>query len=195
MKEALNNLVNIISERRTIKPDQYSGAVLDDSLIQKILEQANWAPTHGYTEPWRFVVYKGAALERLGEFLANFNQGDPEAPDFNKIRYNRIKSRPSMASHVIGVAMLPGTNPKIPEIEEVSAVAMAVQNMWLTCHAMGLGAYWSTGKAAFSDEFCEFMGFDKQYKSLGLFYIGATEKNNPPGRRISNIDTKVRWES
>ncbi len=195
MSEKAKDLSSIIAERRTIKPDQYTEEIIDDSIIQEILEQANWAPTHGYTEPWRFVVYKGEAKKRLGSFLADYNQPDPNAEDFNQMRYDRLSGRPLLASHVIGIAMLGGTNPKIPEIEEISAVAMAVQNMWLKCHELGLGAYWSTGKVAFSDELRTFMGLDEKHRSLGLFYIGKPVNDNPQGRRISSIDEKVRWES
>lgn len=30
-------------------------------------EAANWAPTHGITEPWRFVILQGEAIERLNQ--------------------------------------------------------------------------------------------------------------------------------
>lgn len=195
MNEALVHLKSIIAERRTVKPDTFSGELIDDHFINQILEQANWAPTHGFTEPWRFVVYKGEALKRLGRFLADYDQPDPEAEGFNQIRYDRIANRPVLASHVIAIAMKPGTNPKIPEIEEVSAVAMAVQNMWLMSHALGLAGYWSTGKVAFSDELRDFMALDDSHQALGLFYLGKPGKENPKGRRITDISTKVRWES
>lgn len=194
MNESLSHLRQIIAERRTVKPDKYLPEAIDDHFVQTILEQANWAPTHGYTEPWRFVVYKGAALARLGTFLADFNQPNKDADDFNEIRYKRLQERPTMASHVIGLAMQVGSNPKIPEIEEVAALSMAVQNMWLTAHALGLGAYWSTGSVAFSDELRNFMGFDEQHKAMGLFYLGKPAIENPVGRRLSSIEAKVRWE-
>lgn len=195
MKESISIVKNLLSERRTIKPDQYTGEPVDDHFINQILEQANWAPTHGYTEPWRFVVYKGEALKRLGAFMAKYDQGNPQAEDFNQMRYDRLANRPLKASHVIGIAMKPGTNPKIPEIEEVCAVAMAVQNMWLMAYSLGLGAYWSTGSIAFSEALRTFMGFDESHKTLGLFYIGKPAIDNPKGRRISGVESKVRWES
>jgi len=194
MKEELAILKRILAERRSIKPEDYSGELIDDHFVKLILEQANWAPTHGYTEPWRFVVYKGEALNRLGQFLATYDQADPEAEGFNQIRFDRKANRPTMASHVIGIAMKSGTNPKIPEIEEVAAVAMAVQNMWLMTHTLGLGSYWSTGEVAFSEALRDFMGFDEDHKAMGLFYLGKPTKENPKGRRISEIESKVSWE-
>lgn len=192
MKDILSK---IIAERRTVKADTFSGELIADLEIQEILEQANWAPSHGYTEPWRFVVYKGEALKALGRFMADFNQPDKDADDFNEVRYNKLLKKPLLASHVIGIAMKPNSNPKIPEIEETCAVAMAVQNMWLYIHSMGYGAIWSTPSFAFNDEFRAFLKFDDSHKSMGLLYIGKTTKANPSGRRISTIETKVRWES
>ncbi len=190
-----DSIAQIISERRTIKPDSFTGELIADSEIQKVLEQANWAPTHGYTEPWRFVVYKGDALQRLGQFMADYDQPNRDSDTFNEIRYNKLLNKPLLASHVIGVAMKSGTNPKIPEIEEICAVAMAVQNMWLYLHSLGYGAIWSTPGFAFKDALRDFMKLDDSHKSMGLFYIGIPSKSNPMGRRISAIDAKVRWES
>ena len=188
-------LAQIIAERRTIKPDTFTGEIIADSEIQEILAQANWAPTHGYTEPWRFVVYKGEALKQLGQFMADYDQPNKDVEGFNKIRYNKLLNKPLLASHVIALAMKPGSNPKIPEIEEICAVAMAVQNMWLYAHSLGYGAIWSTPGFAFKDEFRNYMKLDDSHKSMGLFYIGQASKSNLVGRRVSKIDTKVRWES
>ena len=35
------------------------------SVIEQLLEAANWAPTHGRTEPWKFVVLGRAQQEEL----------------------------------------------------------------------------------------------------------------------------------
>lgn len=35
------------------------------ATVEKILEAANWAPTHGKTEPWRFVVLSPTAFTEM----------------------------------------------------------------------------------------------------------------------------------
>ena len=40
---------------------------MSSELLRAMLEAANWAPTHGITEPWRFVVLQGEAIDRLGD--------------------------------------------------------------------------------------------------------------------------------
>lgn len=187
-------LSDLIENRRTVKPAAYNGKNLDKSVVEKILESANWAPTHGYTEPWRFVVYSGDSLIELGAFLAHLDQPDKTIKDFNETRYKRLLAQPSLASHVIGIAMRRGDNPKIPELEEVCAVAMAVQNMWLTAHALNVAAYWSTGGLAYTDELRDYFGFDAQHHAMGFFYLGLTDAEPLKGRRISSIESKTVWK-
>ena len=127
MTEEWRVISEVISKRRTVKPKDFTGERVDDEIIEKLLEQANWAPTHAYTEPWRFTVFSDEGLKKLGDFYASLDQPDSSIHNFNKARYAKFKERPLMCSHVIGVGMMPGLNPKIPEIEEVCAVAMAVQ--------------------------------------------------------------------
>lgn len=193
MNEHLKHLEDIIENRRTIKPDQYTGERIDDEMVQEILASANWAPTHGYTEPWRFTIFSGDGLATLGEFMADLDQPNREAEGFNQMRYDKLRNRPLKCSHVIGIGMKRGNNPKIPEIEEICSVAMAVQNMWLMAHAHGLGAYWSTGAMAFKDETRDFFGLSADDRSLGFFYMGKPAIQHPKGRRLSSIDEKVRW--
>lgn len=193
MNEHLSFLKEIIAERRTIKPDQYTGEKVDDLIIQQILDSANWAPTHGYTEPWRFTVFAEDGLATLGDFLANQNQPNRDAEDFNQVRYDRLRNSPLKCSHVIGIGMKRGDNPKIPEIEEICATAMAVQNMWLTAHALGLGSYWSTGAKAFTSEMRDLFGLGENDLSLGLFFIGKPAIPNPMGRRVSKVEDKTNW--
>ncbi len=187
-------LKSIIANRRTVKPAAYNGIQIEKSVVEEILESANWAPTHGYTEPWRFVVYSGESLKQLGAFLADNDQPNKDAEDFNETRYNRLSEMPSLASHVIGIAMRRGDNPKIPEVEEVCAVAMAVQNMWLTAHALNIAAYWSTGGVAFSDALRDYFGFDSQHHAMGFFYLGLTDTEALMGRRITSIENKTVWK-
>ena len=71
----LKSISELIEFRRTVKPidatgqPNYSERSVSSETIQQILSNANWAPTHGLTEPWRFTVYQGNALTDLAELL------------------------------------------------------------------------------------------------------------------------------
>ena len=52
-----------------------------------------------------------------------------------------------LSSAIIAVSMKRDVTEKIPEIEEIEAVACAIQNMLLTATAYGLGTFWSSPKS------------------------------------------------
>ena len=60
-----NTLQEIVINRRSSKPAALNGKKIDDQQIRQLLELANWAPSHGLTEPWRFIVYSGEAVRQF----------------------------------------------------------------------------------------------------------------------------------
>lgn len=180
-----------IAKRRTVKPDRYTGEVVPDELIWQMLAAANWAPTHGHTEPWRFVVFSG---DRKKDLLLFLNQLDNAMNGPNEVRGEKRARSFELTSHIIAIIMKRGENPKIPELEELLATAMAVQNMWLVASELGLGSYWSTGALAYRPELTRFLGFDPENdKALGFFYVGMPISGMPNGKRLSAITEKVTW--
>ncbi|SFE62003.1 nitroreductase family protein [Thermoflexibacter ruber] len=187
--EQINHLIR---HRRSTFPRQYSGEKVEKAIIEQILENANWAPTHGKTEPWRFFVFTGEGLQKFADFQAEMYQKFTPLEKFSPEKYEKMKQDPLKASHIIGIAMKRQKEGKIPEIEEVEAVACAVQNMYLTATAYGLGAYWSTGGVTYMEEAKEFFGLGEKDKLLGFFYIGKIATPSPDGERFP-ISEKVSW--
>lgn len=185
----MEGILKNILERRTVKPDRYTGETVDDAYIEKMLLAAHWAPTHGYTEPWEFKVFTREGKNVLFEFLKSWHIDNGD----NAIKIEKTRKRIDQSSHIISIGMKRGDNPKIPEIEELLAVGCAVQNMWLVAHAAGLGAYWSTGARAFQPRMRDFLGLSEADKSLGFLYVGEKATATMPGHRLSNIEDKVKW--
>jgi nitroreductase len=185
----MNAVLNNILERRTIKPDRYTGNTVDDKLIEEMLLAAHWAPTHGNTEPWQFKVFTSDGRHVLFDFLKQWHLdiGD------NEIKIEKTRKRIFQTSHIISLGMKRGDNPKIPEIEELLAVGASVQNMWLVAHANGLGAYWSSGARAFQDRMRNFFGLSEGDKSLGFLYVGEKATADRTGHRLTTIEDKVEW--
>ena len=92
-------------------------------------------------------------------------------------------ARPFLSSVAIVVCMERGNNEKIPEIEEVEAVACAIQNMCLTATAYGLGSFWSSPKIIYSKEMNSYLNLREQDKCLGILYLGYTTIDWPRGQR------------
>jgi nitroreductase len=183
-------LENLIRNRRSLYPRSYNDQHITDDEIWHILENANWAPNHKKTEPWRFRVLRGDALVRLGEFLAGIYKKKTPEHLFSEVKYKKMRAKTGMASCIIAIYMRRDPEERLPEWEEIAAVSMAVQNMWLACTAKGIGAYWSSPSAFINTR--DFIDVDSDERCLGLFYMGKSDKVEQLGKRGS-IRDKVRW--
>ena len=183
MRFNLSEITEVIRERRTIYPEQYSERKVHKEQIDLILNNALWAPTHGNTQPWRFKVFMEEGREKLSSFLAEtYLKLTPEEAQKDQ-KLAKLLTRPKMASAVIAVCMERQPEEKIVEIEEIEAVACAVQNMHLTCTAYGLGGFWASPKLIYTPEMNEFLGLGEKDKCLGLFYIGYPSIDWPKAHR------------
>jgi nitroreductase len=188
--EEINQL---ISYRRAIYPVSFSGKRIDDAVIEQLLENANWAPTHARTEPWRFSVFCDEGRKTLADFQAGlYKQLSTGEGTFNEGKYQKLLDTPLLCSHVISLGMSRDPKAKVPELEEAEAVACAVQNMWLTATAYGLGCYWGSGGITYKAEALSFFGLEPQDQLLGFLYLGIPKGDWPEGSRRS-IAKKVRW--
>ena len=181
-------IFDLIKKRRSVFPAQYNGKPIAKFDIEKILEAANWAPSHRKTEPWRFKVLQGVSKEKLGLFLSLKYMETMDKPKEMKVK--KLIENPKKAGAIIAICMQRDPKESVPEWEEIAATAMAVQNMWLCCAEMGIGAYWSSpGLIKYMDEFFE---MNEGERCLGFFYMGYSDDELPEAIRGSIAD-KVVW--
>ncbi len=185
----VDQLNQIIRNRRSIFPISYNSKNIPEEVIETILENANFAPTHKLTEPWRFIVFKGAGKHRLAEFLKDRYRRITEPSVFSEAKYEAASEKIDKSNCVIVINMQTH-NDKIPEWEEVAAVGCAVQNMRLTATAFGIGSYWSS--PGFLPELAEYLELPEGQKCLGLFYMGNHDKTDINFKRTP-IANKVKW--
>lgn len=178
--------------RRSVFPDQFkAGKRVDDEVINEILTNAIWAPNHGREEPWQFTVFSGEGLQRFADFQSElYKETTPD--NFKEITYNKLKDQPLKASHIIAIGMKRSANKNIPETEDVAAVACAVQNIYLSVTAYGLGGYWTTGGITYRPQAKQFFGLEENDKLLGFFYIGHVAIPSTGASR-KPIEEKVKW--
>lgn len=183
---------HLIKNRRSVFPKQFEpGKQIPAEIIQQIIENATWAPTHGMTEPWHFTVFTGDGLQKLANFQSELYK--VEAGDkYKEEKYVKLQKQPLLASHVIAIGMKRSDGKKIPEIEEIAAVACAVQNIYLSTTAYGLGGYWTTGGVTYFEKANPFFGLNQEDKLLGFFYVGYVAVPSVPATRRP-IDEKVVW--
>jgi len=182
----------LIRRRRSIKPQDMDDRPVDPRLLAAILENANWAPTHGMTEPWRFFLFTGAGRERLADFCQSLYRRITPESAFRQDKFDKLRTNPLKAPVTIAIAMKRQDIEKIPEIEEIEAVACAVHNMHLTASALGLAAFWGTPPLVYTDEMRQWLGLsDPRDKCLGFFYLGwPMDESWPEGKR-GDISEKI----
>lgn len=190
MDTQLHPVSAVIRRRRAIFPNSYNTSPIPEETIREILENANWAPTHRMTEPWRFKVFRGASLAKLGEYLGEYYREHTAPEAFSELKYKKTRNNPVRSAAVIAIIMQRDPEGRVPEWEEVASVAAAVQNMWLTCAAHGIGAYWSTPDSILKAD--RFLGLKSGERCLGLFYMGYHDLQDLGGKR-GPIEEKVEW--
>ena len=192
MKYNISEINELLQNRRTIYPEKYTGHIIRREIIEAIIHNATWAPTHGLTQPWRFKVFTGDSLQRLGSFQAELYKSNTDESSFLAGKYQKYLQRPSKASSVIAVCMKRQESGKIPEVEEMAAVACAIQNMHLTATAYGLGAFWSTGAGMYKPETNRFLGLQGEDKCVAFFYLGYPDMDWPKRQRNS-FESVTEW--
>ena len=182
----------LVRNRRSVFPKQFiAGKPVDEAIVKQILINATWAPNHGHNEPWQFTVFSGKGLERFAAFQSELykkNAGD----HFNEGKFTKLKEQPLMASHIISIGMKRNPLTRVPEIEDIEAVACAVQNIYLSVSAYGLGGYWTSGGVTYVEEAKAFFGLTENDKLLGFFYIGHVAVPSPSAMR-KPLEEKVNW--
>jgi nitroreductase len=192
-KKEIQLFNEIIESRRSTFPYQFEkGKHIPDDIIRQILENANRAPTHKKTEPWRFTIFTGEGLQRFSQMQAEIYTryaGDK----FKDTKLLNLINYPLMSSHVIAIGMKRSKEQVVPEIEEIIAIGCAIENIYLTVNAYGLGGYLSTGGITYLEEAKSYFDLEDEDKLIGFFYIGYPA--SVPGT-LSNrqpAEDKAKW--
>jgi nitroreductase len=158
-------------------------------LIEKLLDAAVQAPNHYKVRPWRFVVLTGAGLNKLGDVMAA-SQWERH-PEFPLEAFDKCRALPLRAPLIIATGVDKPGEAKVLEIENIAAVAAAIQNLLLAAQALGLGAKWRTSEWARDPMVKQFLGFEPDQHIIGFIYIGYPEFAAEPVPRPSFEDRTV----
>ena len=186
----MKTLLETIQQRRSRFPADYTQGEIHADHLNQILEAARWAPTHKKTQPWKYKVVRGAGLEKLGDFMK-----DQFVKNTGKsgIKARKMTDKMQQSSAVVLIFLNRDPKEKLPEWEEVAAVSMSVQNMWLMAHELGYGAYWSSPKSfAHMAEF-QTIETSENDKFLGFFYMGTVESQTTDLPKRKSIEEFVEF--
>ncbi len=188
---------SIIRNRHSLFPPQMDeNKKIEDEVILKILENANYAPSHYRTEPWRFIVFSGSAVNDFFDQMWEIFKKLTPKEEQSDAKQKKWQMKAQKLSHVIAICMKRDEKERLPKKEEEWAVACAVQNIHLSCEAYGVGGYWGTGNLAYTNEMKEYLQLEKQTECMGFFQMGIPKSDLKlmDKKPLSAVDEKIIWK-
>lgn len=186
--------IEAILGRRTVPQVKMAEPGPSEAELRAMLEAGCAAPDHGRLRPWRFLVVRGAARERLGELFADAALvANPAAPAGDVEKQRTAPMRAPVI--VVVVSRIDRRQGRPPEIEQVAACAAAAQNILLAAHAMGYAGKWSTGRNAYMPEIKAGLGVGPQDHVIGFLYIGSLGALQEPSPRPDLSDIVSEWRA
>lgn len=139
----------LLQARRDVRGNHFlRDEPVSDQDIQRILQAAVWAPSVGFSQPWRFVVIRDNEIKsKVAEIFKRENDKASVYFDEKQQQYQQLKLEGIYESPVnIAVFYEPSSSPVLGqtamnEMGEYSVVC-AVQNMWLMARSMEIGIGW-----------------------------------------------------
>lgn len=194
--------------RRDVRAE-FTGAVVDDAILMRILEAAHRAPSVGNSMPWDFVVLREPEkLKTFADHVAEkrraFHDSLPEdrAETFNPIKIEGIvesgtgivvtHDQARGGTHVLGRATVPETG--------IYSTILAIQNLWLAATAEGVGVGW----VSFYDTpfLAELIGLPEGVRPVAWLCVGPVDEFQtiPDLERFGWRDRRpladaIHWES
>ena len=186
----LPEMIDFLRYRRSSKIINIAEPGPDDAQIETMLEIAARVPDHGKLAPWRFIVFKGDARQRIGPALsAAWLQDNPDAaPAKLELEAERFLRAPLVIAVIYSAK-----EGKAPEWEQIMSTGAVCFNLCLAANAQGFASTWLTEWMAFSPAFQAALGLDTEKEKIaGFIYIG-TAKTAPEERERPEMQSIVKY--
>ncbi|GLS91382.1 oxidoreductase [Psychromonas marina] len=172
-------LYRTIAERRDMR--HFTPEPLENGLLSRLLMVANQAPSVGLMQPWRFIRITDIALKHSIKSLVEIERNSTvDLLDTRKNEFLKLKVEGILECAELIVVALPDGREKhifgrrtMPDMD-LASVSCAIQNMWLTARAEGIGLGWVS---LFDPTLlAELLNMPKQSRPIAILCIGHVEK-------------------
>jgi len=132
------DVLKAIKTRRSIR--KYKSKPIDDKTVERILEAARWAPSWANIQCWRFIVVRDSEIRnKLADTAIDVAEGKPN----RGTEAMRVTPIAIVACAEMKKAGYSFREPKKPVTDKgdwyMYDVALAMQNLTLAAHSLGLG--------------------------------------------------------
>jgi len=171
--------IELLRLRRSTAADLMTGPGPGADQLQSILSIAARVPDHRRVNPFRFIVFEGAACAEAGEILARaFLANEPEA---SAERVDAERRRFMRAPVVVAVVSAVDRTHRTPEWEQILTAGAACQTMLIAASAHGFAAQWITEWYAYDRAVLDGFGLFAGERIAGFVYLGTAKE--PPLER------------
>lgn len=192
------DLFEAIYNRRSIR--RYKPDHVDDAAVEKILEAGRWAPSWANTQCWHFVVIRDTKVKaELTESLSKIKLPDRVIENPAAVAMKTVPVVIAACAKTGKSGVKHGDSGENIEYATDKGdwfmfdTALAVQNMVLAAHALGLG---TVIIGAFDAQQAEkALNVPDGYRVAAMFPLGVpdTEGKAPPRKELSEIVTNDKW--
>lgn len=185
--------IEFLNQRRSVPSRQLGEPGPSAAQLDQLLAAAIRVPDHGKLAPWRLLAIRGEARSRLGAALADIHlRNEPDAPpsviDKDRERYN-------FAPLIVAViARIEADHPKVPEQEQILSAGCVAYNLLLGAQALGFGAQWLTGWAAYDRDAAALLGLADDERIVAFVHIGTAREPAPERNRPALADVYAEWQ-
>lgn len=183
--------LDFLRRRRSVPSRLLAAPGPDDAQLGAMLSEAVRVPDHGKLVPWRFLLIRGDARRVLGDLLAaRARERDPAAPD---AVVEKDRARFAHAPVVVAVIGRPRHGHKVPVQEQLLSGGAVCFSLLLAAGALGFGAQWLTGWAAYDPAITARLGLEPDELVLGFVHIGTATGDSPERARPDPRELTTEW--
>ena len=190
----MNNQLDFLYQRSSVAARNLVAPGPDDAQLEALLNAALRVPDHGRQTPWRLLLLRGQQRPQLAEALASLHQRlEPDAPPavFDKDR-ERFDGAPLI---VVVIANRREQRPTVPVQEHLLSAGSIAYNLLLGAQALGFGAQWLTGWAAYDREAAVLLGLSDDECVIGFVHIGTAQTERIERKRPQLQDVVSEWQA
>ncbi len=186
-----NVILDALDGRRSVPSKQLGPPGPDDATLLRMLRSAVRVPDHGKRVPFRFLRIQGDARDALGLRLAQRSrERDPHA---SEAVIEKDRHRFDHAPVIVTVIARLGPDQKIPVQERLLSAGCVCFGLLQAAQALGFGAQWLTGWAAYDPEIARFLGLGEDETIVGFVHIGTAALDVPERERPDPAGLLSEW--
>jgi nitroreductase len=189
----MSNALSLLQQRHSAPSRQLGEPAPDAATLRAMLEAAIRVPDHGKLVPFRLIELRGDDKLTFGAALAE--RAIRRNPDLPESKREKERLRYTFAPLVLVVVARLDDQAGIPEIEQKLCAGNVAYNILLGAYALGFGAQWLTGWAAYDAEVADMLKLAGNECVIGFVHIGTPQAEIPDRDRPALDDLLSSWKA